>query len=131
MITSGDAGQSVRDGITNVFICVEGVYSMDGDVADLKNVVRRVDEHLPAGNGFIIVDEAHSTGVLGERGRGLVSECGLEDEIWCRVLGFGKGVGCAGGTSFDFHFTWQTRKVSTEKIELSPHVSTSSKRVVV
>lgn len=82
---------------TNVFICVEGLYSMDGDVPLLKELVETVDRHLPSGNGYIIVDEAHSVGVFGDDGRGLVCQLGLEDRIWARVLGFGKAMGCAGG----------------------------------
>ncbi|OTA56240.1 PLP-dependent transferase [Hypoxylon sp. EC38] len=83
---------------TNVFICVEGLYSMDGDVPLLKELVETVDRHLPSRNSYIIVDEAHSVGVFGDNGRGLVCQLGLEDRIWARVLGFGKAVGCAGGT---------------------------------
>ncbi|KAI1204089.1 PLP-dependent transferase [Annulohypoxylon truncatum] len=81
----------------NVFICVEGLYSMDGDVPLLKEIVEIVDRYLPSGNGYIIVDEAHSAGVFGEKGRGLVCQNGLENRIWARVLGFGKAMGCAGG----------------------------------
>ncbi|OTA83783.1 hypothetical protein M434DRAFT_83676 [Hypoxylon sp. CO27-5] len=82
---------------TNVFICVEGLYSMDGDVPLLKELVETVDRHLPSRNSYIIVDEAHSVGVFGDNGRGLVCQLGLEDRIWARVLGFGKAMGCAGG----------------------------------
>ncbi|RYP11204.1 hypothetical protein DL764_000160 [Monosporascus ibericus] len=48
-------------------------------------------------NGYIILDEAHSMGIFGDGGRGLVCELGLEDRVWARVLGFGKAMGCAGG----------------------------------
>ncbi|KAI1656370.1 PLP-dependent transferase [Daldinia decipiens] len=81
----------------NVFICVEGLYSMDGDTIHLKEIVETVDRYLPSGNGYIIVDEAHSVGVFGKDGRGLVCQLGLENRIWARVLGFGKALGCAGG----------------------------------
>ncbi|KAI2780411.1 PLP-dependent transferase [Daldinia loculata] len=81
----------------NVFICVEGLYSMDGDTILLKEIVETVDRYLPSGNGYIIVDEAHSVGVFGKDGRGLVCQLGLENRIWARVLGFGKAMGCAGG----------------------------------
>ncbi|KAJ0336025.1 hypothetical protein COL922a_008462 [Colletotrichum nupharicola] len=80
-LTRGDAGKAVREGTRNVFIAVEGIYSMDGDVAPLKEIVECVEKQLPHGNGLIIVDEAHSTGILGDRGRGLVCELGLEDRI--------------------------------------------------
>ncbi|KAK8128807.1 Pyridoxal phosphate-dependent transferase- major domain protein [Apiospora sp. TS-2023a] len=87
----------IRDGSSNVFVCVEGIYSMDGSVLRIVGLVNTVKKHLPHGNGHIIIDEAHSTGVLGIRGRGLVSQYGLENEIWARVHGFGKAMGCAGG----------------------------------
>ncbi|KAI0466295.1 PLP-dependent transferase [Xylaria cf. heliscus] len=86
----------VRSGESNVFICVEALYSMDGDVVDLEYVSDVVESLLPNGNGYIIVDEAHSIGVLGD-GRGLVCQLGLQDRIWARVVGFGKAIGCAGG----------------------------------
>lgn len=87
----------VGSGMLNVFVCVEALYSMDGDVADLQSVSDVVEALLPKGNGYIIVDEAHSIGVLGACGRGLVCELGLQDRIWARVVGFGKAMGCAGG----------------------------------
>jgi 7-keto-8-aminopelargonate synthetase-like enzyme len=46
------------------------------------------------------VDEAHSTGVLGPQGRGLVSALGLEDKITIRLHTFGKAMACNGGKSF-------------------------------
>ncbi|OBR08842.1 Aminotransferase class I and II [Colletotrichum higginsianum IMI 349063] len=95
-LTDGDEGREVREGSRRVFVAVEGVYSMDGDVAPLKEVVECVERHLPRGNGLIIVDEAHSTGLLGERGRGLVCDLGLEDRVWARVHTFGKAMGCSG-----------------------------------
>ncbi|KAI1736135.1 PLP-dependent transferase [Xylaria scruposa] len=86
----------VRSGESNIFICLEALYSMDGDIADLHYVCDMVESLLPNGNGYIIVDEAHSVGVLGD-GRGLVCQLGLQDRIWARVVGFGKAIGCAGG----------------------------------
>ncbi|XXG95367.1 hypothetical protein Hte_001629 [Hypoxylon texense] len=90
--------ERIKGGKSNVFICVEGLYSMDGDVVRLNEVVRSVDRHLPSGNGYIVVDEAHSVGVFGDEGRGLACQLGLEDRVWARVIGFGKAMGCAGGT---------------------------------
>lgn len=87
----------IRDGRSNVFVCVEGIYSMDGSVLSIVDLVKTAKKHLPHGNGHIIIDEAHSTGVLGPRGRGLVCQYGLEKDIWARVHGFGKAMGCAGG----------------------------------
>ncbi|KAI1058988.1 hypothetical protein LB507_004106 [Fusarium sp. FIESC RH6] len=79
----------------SVFILVEGVYSMDGDVAPLREIVSCVKTRLK-GNGYVIVDEAHSTGVYGKQGRGLVCELGLEDETFARLHTFGKAMSSFG-----------------------------------
>ncbi|KAG6141575.1 hypothetical protein E4U38_006616 [Claviceps purpurea] len=89
----GSRGRRTR---RNIFIAVEAVYSMDGDLAPLQDIVDCVEACLPHGNGYIVVDEAHSTGWMGEKGRGMVSSLGLEDRIWARVHTFGKAMGCAG-----------------------------------
>ncbi|KAH9991196.1 PLP-dependent transferase [Xylariaceae sp. FL0662B] len=96
-LVADEGSRRVRDGEANVFVCVEGLYSMDGDVPALEEVVETVDRYLPLGNGYIIVDEAHSVGIFGDQGRGLVCELGLENRVWARVLGFGKALGAAGG----------------------------------
>lgn len=98
-LLNGKDGVEIRSGQKNVFVAAEGVYSMDGDVAPLKEIVECVERRLPKGNGYIIVDEAHSTGWLGARGRGLVCQLGLEERVWARVHTFGKAMGCAGGKS--------------------------------
>ncbi|KAH6603809.1 hypothetical protein Trco_007255 [Trichoderma cornu-damae] len=95
-LSEGADGADVRDGKKNVFVAVEAVYSMDGDVAPLKEMVQCVERRLPQGNGHIIVDEAHSTGIFGRQGRGLVCQLGLQDRIWGRVHTFGKAMGCSG-----------------------------------
>lgn len=89
----------VRQGRRNVFVAVEGLYSMDGDLAPLKEIVEVVEELFPVGNGLCVVDEAHSTGIYGREGRGLVSEMGLEGRFFARLHTFGKAMGCNGGMS--------------------------------
>lgn len=84
-------------GTRNVFVAVEGIYSMDGDVAPLREIVEVVEELLPQGNGHVVVDEAHSTGVLGPQGRGLVNKLGLQDRVSIRLHTFGKAMACNGG----------------------------------
>ncbi|KAL7267482.1 hypothetical protein RUND412_009930 [Rhizina undulata] len=79
----------------NVFIAVESLYSMDGDLAPLKEMVDIADEILPNG-GLFTVDEAHATGVIGERGRGLVCAFGLEERVFARLHTFGKSLACNG-----------------------------------
>ncbi|CAG8475161.1 7618_t:CDS:2 [Ambispora leptoticha] len=62
----------------NIFIAVESLYSMEGDIAPLREIV----EILKSYNVYLMVDEAHATGVYGEQGRGTVCELGLEDKIF-------------------------------------------------
>ncbi|KAK4540852.1 hypothetical protein LTR36_008794 [Oleoguttula mirabilis] len=87
---------TIQDGRKTVFVAVETVYSMDGDVAPLKEIVSVLKSTLPAHNGHLIVDEAHSTGVYGPKGRGLVCELGLESEVTVRLHTFGKALACNG-----------------------------------
>jgi 7-keto-8-aminopelargonate synthetase-like enzyme len=91
---------SLREGKSHVIVAVEAVYSMDGDLAPLREIVDVVEELLPKGAGYIVVDEAHSTGVLGPNGRGLVCELELESRIFARLHTFGKSLACNGGQCF-------------------------------
>lgn len=75
-----------------IFVAVESVYSMDGDTAPLVEIADLCDRH----SALLIVDEAHATGVVGERGEGLVQALGLQDRCFARVHTFGKAVGCHG-----------------------------------
>ncbi|OJJ81820.1 aminotransferase class I/II-fold pyridoxal phosphate-dependent enzyme [Aspergillus glaucus CBS 516.65] len=86
----------IASGERNVFVAFESVYSMDGDVAPIREIVRVVDELLPAGNAYFLVDEAHATGVLGPRGAGVVQELGLEERMLVRVHTFGKALASHG-----------------------------------
>jgi 8-amino-7-oxononanoate synthase len=75
-----------------VYIAVESVYSMDGDSAPLKELVNFSIEN----NCFLIVDEAHSNGVFGENGSGMLQVLNLQNEVFARVHTFGKALGCHG-----------------------------------
>lgn len=99
LVRGEEHGLRLRQGETSVFVAIEGVYSMDGDVAPLKEAVDCVKRWFPKGNGHVIIDEAHSTGILGPGGRGLVCELGLEDSVFARVHTFGKAMGSSGGKS--------------------------------
>jgi 8-amino-7-oxononanoate synthase len=87
-------------GGNNVFVAAESIYSMDGDVSPLREIVEVVEEVLGRERGYVIVDEAHSTGVLGHHGRGLVCELGLEKRVFARLHTFGKAVAANGGELF-------------------------------
>ncbi|PQE04496.1 8-amino-7-oxononanoate synthase protein [Rutstroemia sp. NJR-2017a BVV2] len=86
----------------NVFVAVESLYSMDGDICQLGSIVEAVEDVLGLGGegrhgrGYIIIDEAHSTGIYGEQGRGLVCELGLEKKIFARLHTFGKALAANG-----------------------------------
>ncbi|RMX74553.1 hypothetical protein D0869_12478 [Hortaea werneckii] len=88
--------EAIRVGQKNVFVAVETIYSMDGDIAPLVEIVRLMKETFTAGNGHLIVDEAHSTGCFGPKGRGIVSELGLEGEVAVKLHTFGKALACNG-----------------------------------
>jgi 8-amino-7-oxononanoate synthase len=84
-------------GTQSILICVESIYSMDGDVAALEELVQVAKEVIHLGNAQFIMDEAHSAGVLGDRGRGLVSQLGLDKEIAIRIHATSKALGSVGG----------------------------------
>ncbi|KAJ6522741.1 pyridoxal phosphate-dependent transferase [Mycena capillaripes] len=86
----------VMEGKASVFLAVESVYSMDGSFAPLKLMVKALEEILPKGNGYLVVDEAHATGVYGPQGRGMVSMCGLEDKCLARLHTFSKSMTSTG-----------------------------------
>jgi len=75
-----------------LFIAIESVYSMDGDLANLEVIVNLSEKY----GANLIVDEAHATGVFGKNGKGLVCELGLENKVFARVITFGKALGCHG-----------------------------------
>ena len=70
---------------------------MDGDFCPLRELVEVAKELFPTGNAQFVVDEAHSTGVIGESGRGLVCALGLEKEIAVRLHTYGKALAATGG----------------------------------
>ncbi|KAF7361358.1 Aminotransferase [Mycena sanguinolenta] len=86
----------IKARMATVFVVVEGLYSMDGDVAPLKEIVELMKSLVPPESRHLIVDEAHSGGIYGQAGRGLVSLNGLEEEVHTRVHTFGKASGSAG-----------------------------------
>ena len=87
----------VKAATASVFIAVESVYSMDGTLAPLVEIVRTLDHLFPHGNAYLVVDEAHATGIYGPQGRGLVAALGLEDKVFARLHTFGKALAGTGG----------------------------------
>lgn len=76
----------------NKFVVIEAIYSMDGDFAPLQEIVTICKEYEAA----LIVDEAHSTGVIGEQGNGLTCKEHLEEQVFARIYTFGKAMGTHG-----------------------------------
>ncbi|MCY4646448.1 MAG: aminotransferase class I/II-fold pyridoxal phosphate-dependent enzyme [Gammaproteobacteria bacterium] len=74
-------------------VVVEGVYSMDGDVADLPAIVDVCRKH----GARLLIDEAHSTFVYGPNGRGVAEHFGLDDEVDIHLGTFSKSLGGLGG----------------------------------
>ncbi|MBS1916081.1 MAG: pyridoxal phosphate-dependent aminotransferase family protein [Bacteroidetes bacterium] len=76
----------------NIFVVTESVFSMDGDIAPLHEIIMLCEKY----HAQLIIDEAHATGVVGEKGAGLVQYLGLQKKCFARVHTFGKAVGCHG-----------------------------------
>ena len=77
---------------TTIFVVTESVFSMDGDTPNLEELVQLCIKN----NCFLVVDEAHALGVFGDHGEGLVQMQGLQDDVFARIITFGKGLGCHG-----------------------------------
>ncbi|KAJ4318040.1 hypothetical protein N0V94_004641 [Neodidymelliopsis sp. IMI 364377] len=80
-----DSHPAFGAGKCSILIAVESIYSMDGDIAPLEELVQVAKELFPLGNAQFIIDEAHSNGVIGPKGRGLVNMLGLEKEMAIRI----------------------------------------------
>ena len=84
---------------TNILVVVEGLYSMMGDRAPLADIVAVKSNY----GAYLLVDEAHSLGVLGANGRGLAEETGVEDGVDFVVGTFSKSLGAIGGFCVSNH----------------------------
>jgi glycine C-acetyltransferase len=74
-------------------VCVEGVYSMDGDIANLSELVPVCKKY----GAKILLDEAHASLIFGERGSGVAEHFGVEDDIDITIGTFSKSFGAIGG----------------------------------
>lgn len=81
-----------RKNYKNAFIITESVFSMDGDIEDLKRIIKLKKKY----NCIMIIDEAHAFGVFGKKGLGVAEELGIIDDVDLIVGTFGKSVGSMG-----------------------------------
>lgn len=98
-------------------VVLEGVYSMLGDIAPLKEMVAVAK----AAGAMILVDEAHGMGFFGEHGRGVFEEAGVSDDIDFVVGTFSKSVGTVGGFCVSNH-----PKFEVLRLVCRPYVFTAS-----
>ncbi len=98
-------------------VVLEGVYSMLGDVAPLKEMIRISKE----AGAMILVDEAHSMGFIGENGRGVAEEQGVLDDVDFVIGTFSKSVGTVGGFCVSNH-----PKFEIMRLVCRPYVFTAS-----
>ncbi|AKV02228.1 8-amino-7-oxononanoate synthase [Labilithrix luteola] len=77
----------------NALVLIEGVYSLDGDKANIKEFVEICERY----DAVLVMDDAHGTGTLGTRGTGILEETGLKDRVPVLVSTFSKTFGGIGG----------------------------------
>jgi 8-amino-7-oxononanoate synthase len=91
--------QRLGERASNTLIVVEGIYSMLGDRAPLAEIAEVKEKY----GAHLLVDEAHSLGVLGQKGRGLAEEAGVEEKVDFIVGTFSKSLGAIGGFCVSDH----------------------------
>lgn len=98
-------------------VVLEGVYSMLGDIAPLREMVAVAKQH----KAMIAVDEAHGMGFFGQNGRGVFEEAGVEDDVDFVIGTFSKSVGTVGGFIVSNH-----PKFEVLRLVCRPYVFTAS-----
>ena len=78
---------------TEILVVTESIFSMDGDAAPLREIVTLKEKY----GTWLMVDEAHATGIIGQNGRGLADELGASSQIEIQMGTLGKALGASGG----------------------------------
>lgn len=89
---NGNSNDNFNENTSIIYIVTETVFSMDGDCPNMEELVAVSEKY----GCYLIVDEAHALGVFGSTGEGLVQMLGLQDQVFARIMTFGKGLGCHG-----------------------------------
>ncbi|HEY7688262.1 MAG TPA: glycine C-acetyltransferase [Dongiaceae bacterium] len=87
-----EAQLAAAKGARTRLIATDGVFSMDGDIAPLRQIVDLAKKH----DALVMVDDSHATGFVGPTGRGAAEHCGVQDRIDIFTSTLGKALG--GGT---------------------------------
>ena len=85
-------GESLKNERREIYIVTEAIFSMDGDMPDLKAFGLFCEKNKCQ----LIVDEAHGIGVFGAKGEGLIQELGISHQVFARIITFGKAMACHG-----------------------------------
>ncbi|MBS9778635.1 MAG: glycine C-acetyltransferase [Gammaproteobacteria bacterium] len=85
--------RAVADGAKSILIATDGVFSMDGIIADLSSVCDLADKY----GALVMVDDSHAVGVIGDNGRGAIEYCGVMDRVDIVTGTLGKALGGASG----------------------------------
>ncbi len=92
-VSHPSATRPATPGARRILIVTESVFSMDGDVAPLPQIIALKEKY----GAWLMVDEAHATGLFGENGCGLVDQFGAAGRVEIQMVTLGKALGSAGG----------------------------------
>ena len=92
-VLSQCSGKTALGKYKKKFIITDGVFSMNGHIAPLSRILELAEVY----NAFVIVDDAHATGVLGEKGKGTAKYYGLNNDRIIQIGTFSKALGSLGG----------------------------------